>query len=108
MVSQWGGVRAAAPDYLPLVGRVAIPSDFFSTYAALATDTRRFITKLTTHYTGLFLCAGFGSRGLTTIPLCAELLAAQINHEPSFVPRTMLQALSPSRFLYRRLPHGFL
>lgn len=108
VVSQWGGVRAAAPDYLPLVGRVAIPSDFFSTYAALATDTRRFIPKLTTHYPGLFLCAGFGSRGLTTIPLCAELLAAQINHEPSFVPRTMLQALSPSRFLYRRLPHGFL
>ncbi len=50
-----------------------------------------------------FVCSGFGSRGLTTIPLCTEWLAAFINNEPSNLPRTMVQSFSPARFLRRKI-----
>ena len=99
IVESWGGVRAAAPDYLPFVGPVAKAEDFNTTYNALAKDSRRFIPALAAHYPNLYVCAGFGSRGLTTIPLCAEWLAAHINQEPSVLPRSMVQAISPARFL---------
>lgn len=98
-VGSWGAVRAAAPDYLPLVGPVAIPDSFYANFAALAKDSRRFIPAIADHYPGLYLCTGFGSRGLTTIPLACEWLASQINQEPGFMPRSTMQALSPSRFL---------
>ena len=99
----WGGIRAALPDYLPAVGPVVRKESFLSSYASLATDSRRFIPAVAAHYPGLYLFTGFGSRGLTTIPLCAEWLASQINYEPGFMPRTLVQAISPSRFLRQRI-----
>ncbi len=98
-VASWGGVRAATPDYLPLVGPVAIPDSFRRHYGALVKDSRRFIPTLADHYPGLYLCTGFGSRGLTSIPLCCEWLASHLNQEPGLIPKTLLQAISPSRFL---------
>lgn len=99
IVGSWGGVRVASPDYLPLLGPVVIPDSFRTNYAALVKDSRRFIPTIADHYSSLYLCTGFGSRGLTTIPLCCEWLASHINQEPGFMPRALLQAISPSRFL---------
>ena len=106
IVGSWGGVRAAAPDYLPLVGPVTFLESFFKIFADLAKDGRRFIPARADHYPGLYLCTGFGSRGLTSAPLCGEWLASQINQEPSFIPRTLEQALSPSRFLRQTILRG--
>jgi tRNA 5-methylaminomethyl-2-thiouridine biosynthesis bifunctional protein len=56
----WAGIRCATPNRLPLVGLVATPNS----------------------KSGLWLCTGMGSRGLSFAALCAELLAAQLHGEP--------------------------
>jgi tRNA 5-methylaminomethyl-2-thiouridine biosynthesis bifunctional protein len=71
----WSGVRCTAPDRLPLVG---------------ALDPVRL--------PGLHLVTGMGARGLTLALLCAELLASQLNGDPSPVTRRQARALSAQRF----------
>lgn len=101
IAGHWAGVRAVTPDYLPLVGPVANAEGFRQQFASLATDSKRWIPLPGVYHDGLYVCAGFGSRGLTTIPLSAQWLAAIINKELGSLPRTMVQSLSPARFLRR-------
>jgi tRNA 5-methylaminomethyl-2-thiouridine biosynthesis bifunctional protein len=103
MHAHWAGVRAATRDYLPLVGPVADCSTFNSLFQPLQLNAARFIPQAGPYQSGLYVCAGFGSRGLTTIPWSAEYLAATINKEPFGVSRAMAQSVSPARFLIRAL-----
>lgn len=103
LISNWTGVRAATPDYLPLVGAVTPADDFLSRFAPLAPNAKRMIARPAQAYPGLYVCAGFGSRGLTTAPLCAQWLASLINCEPQWLPTAMIRSLSPSRFLFREI-----
>lgn len=101
--SNWAGIRGATTDYLPVVGPVPKADIFKEQFLGLATNAKRWIPQAGVYHPGLFICAGFGSRGLTTIPLSAEWLAAFINDEPNFLPRSLAQALSPARFLRKEL-----
>lgn len=101
----WAGVRAATPDYLPLVGPVADAELFKAQFQGLASNSKRWVPSGGVFHKGLFLCAGFGSRGLTSIPFCAEWLGSLINSEPGYLPRHMVQALSPARFLRQKIIH---
>ncbi|MCL9685009.1 bifunctional tRNA (5-methylaminomethyl-2-thiouridine)(34)-methyltransferase MnmD/FAD-dependent 5-carboxymethylaminomethyl-2-thiouridine(34) oxidoreductase MnmC [Legionella maioricensis] len=107
VVAHWAGLRAATPDYLPLVGMAPKMEEFISLFAGLESNSKRWIAKAGSYYPGLYICAGFGSRGLTTVPLCAEWLAGLINNEISSLPRNLIHALSPSRFLRRNITRGF-
>lgn len=102
----WAGVRAATPDYLPLVGQIANAQQFMSLFASLETNAKRWIPEAGPYYPGLYACAGFGSRGLTSIPLSSEWLASSINNELGMLPRNLQQALSPSRFLCKNIIRG--
>ncbi|KTD75066.1 bifunctional tRNA (5-methylaminomethyl-2-thiouridine)(34)-methyltransferase MnmD/FAD-dependent 5-carboxymethylaminomethyl-2-thiouridine(34) oxidoreductase MnmC [Legionella waltersii] len=106
LVSSWAGVRATSPDYLPIVGAVAKENEFLHTFATLKSNSKRWIPKLGPYYQDLYICSAFGSRGLTTVPLAAEWLASMINNELSFLPRHLIQALSPARFLRKKIIHG--
>jgi tRNA 5-methylaminomethyl-2-thiouridine biosynthesis bifunctional protein len=101
--NSWAGVRGATTDYLPAVGLVPDAEQFNQFFAPLQTNAKRWLPPGAVFYPGLYLCAGFGSRGLTTVPLAAEWLASLINNEPSFLPRNLIQALSPARFLRRSI-----
>jgi len=103
IVSNWVGIRAATPDYLPLVGPVADADSFRQQFAGLASNSKRWIPLPGVFYPGLYICAGFGSRGLTSIPLSVEWLAALINNEPGFLPTKLVQAISPARFLRKEI-----
>jgi tRNA 5-methylaminomethyl-2-thiouridine biosynthesis bifunctional protein len=65
------GIRCVGPDRLPLVG--AIPGN-----------------------EGLFGLLGLGSRGLVYAPLCAELLASEIEGEPLPLERDLVAGLAPA------------
>jgi tRNA 5-methylaminomethyl-2-thiouridine biosynthesis bifunctional protein len=65
------GIRTVGPDRLPLVG--AIPDN-----------------------EGLFGLLGLGSRGLVYAPLCAELLASEIEGEPLPLERELAAGLTPA------------
>jgi tRNA 5-methylaminomethyl-2-thiouridine biosynthesis bifunctional protein len=51
---------------------------------------------------GLYINAGHGSKGLLTAPLCAEIIAAMLEHEPLPVDAGLARTLDPNRFLLRQ------
>ncbi len=97
------GYRCASPDYLPLIGPVPNRALFLQNYAVLSKNARRTIAKNGEFIPGLYLSTGHGSRGLTSAPLAAEILASLICNEPLPLSRELYQAVSPGRFLIRQL-----
>jgi len=97
------GQRCMAPDYLPMVGPIPNREAFIRDYGALRKDAHTAINTPGQYFPGLYINAGHGSRGLTSTPLCSELLAAQINRHPPPLSREMAKGLNPARFIIRDL-----
>lgn len=97
------GYRCASPDYLPLIGPVPNRTLFLENYAALRKNARQTIACTGEFVPGLFLSTGHGSRGLTSAPLAAEILASVISAEPVPLSRELYRAISPARFIIRDL-----
>ena len=97
------GYRCASPDYLPLVGPVPDRTLFLQNYAALRKNARQIISSPGNFIPGLYLTTGHGSRGLTSTPLAAEILASIICNEPVPLSRELYRAISPARFIIRDL-----
>jgi tRNA 5-methylaminomethyl-2-thiouridine biosynthesis bifunctional protein len=97
------GFRAASNDYLPIVGRVPDRSAFLADYADLRRNARRPVHRRGNYLDGLYVSTGHGSRGLTSTPLCAQWLAAQVCNEQPPLSRKLGRALSPARFIIRDL-----
>lgn len=95
------GFRCTTPDYLPIAGAVHRHQQFLEDYAPLRKNAHNDINIPGAYYPGLYMNVAHGSRGLTSSPLCSELLAALICGEPRPMPRKLWQALSPARFLIR-------
>ncbi len=97
------GVRCTTPDYLPITGQLHDQQSFIHDYQALRKNSNEKIDVAGKHYPGLFINIAHGSRGLTSTPLCSELLAAQINQHCPPIGRNLIKALSPGRFTIRDL-----
>ncbi|ARN75281.1 bifunctional tRNA (5-methylaminomethyl-2-thiouridine)(34)-methyltransferase MnmD/FAD-dependent 5-carboxymethylaminomethyl-2-thiouridine(34) oxidoreductase MnmC [Oceanicoccus sagamiensis] len=97
------GLRCTSPDYLPMVGPVHDQQQFLADYAPLRKNAHAGITSPGHYYPNLYLNIGHGSRGLTSTPLCSELIAAMICSEPLPLPRHLVSALNPARFVIRDL-----
>ena len=100
--------RCTSPDYLPLIGPVAAPQAMVEIYQALARDASLRLNTTAPWVPGLYVNTAHGSRGLITAPLSGEILAASITHEPSPLPKPMMDAIHPNRFLIRDLVRGKL
>ena len=96
-------LRCTTPDYMPLLGPIPVYEDFLERFTLLRKNAKSSIAHSGSYYPNLYLSAGYGSRGLAYTPLCAEILAAQINNEPMPVSRSMQTALNPARFIVRNL-----
>jgi tRNA 5-methylaminomethyl-2-thiouridine biosynthesis bifunctional protein len=70
----WKNTRCVTADHLPLVGPLTLAGQ-----------------------SGLWICAGMGSRGLSFSVLCAELLAASWGAEPLPVAASLAKSLRPLR-----------
>ena len=101
-------IRCATSDYLPIVGSVPDEAQFLVTYDGLRHDRKRLIEKKQPNIKGLYVLTGLGSRGLTSAPLLSEILVSQMINSPPPVTRYLHQAVSPARFLKRRLIKGDL
>jgi tRNA 5-methylaminomethyl-2-thiouridine biosynthesis bifunctional protein len=97
------GFRCASPDYLPLVGPVPDREAFLRDFAALRKDARNAPAIAGQYLDGLYLSTAHGSRGLTSAPLAAELLASQVCGEAPPLSRELCRALAPARFIIRDL-----
>lgn len=96
-------IRCSTPDHLPVVGAVPDYAKQKEQYADLykALPARHYPQP--EDYPNLFVLSGLGSRGLSTAPLCAEILASQIVGTPLPLSNQLLDALNPNRFLIRGL-----
>lgn len=95
--------RATTPDYLPLVGSLPMAQSFQERFKLWSKDRKRPVPKPAENHSGIYLNLGYGSRGYTYAPLCAEILAAKITAEPEPVSMEMQRTLHPARFLVRSL-----
>ncbi|GAB3374298.1 bifunctional tRNA (5-methylaminomethyl-2-thiouridine)(34)-methyltransferase MnmD/FAD-dependent 5-carboxymethylaminomethyl-2-thiouridine(34) oxidoreductase MnmC [Spongiibacter taiwanensis] len=96
-------LRCASPDYLPIVGPLPDVARFDTDYETLRVDAKTTIDTVGSYLPGLYVNIAHGSRGLTSTPLCAELLASYIAGELSPMSRELCEHLSPARFLIRDL-----
>ena len=96
-------IRCSTPDHLPMVGAVPDISEQTIQYNDLykALPAKHYPQPV--NHPNLFMLCGLGSRGLTTAPLCAEILVSQILNEPLPLSSNLLDALNPNRFLVRGL-----
>ncbi len=97
------GFRCTTPDYLPVVGPIVDHQHFMAAYAPLRKNRKQSLDVQPEYLDGLYVSAGHGSRGIISCPIAGEILAAMINGEPALLPRPLLEALHPSRFLVRNL-----
>lgn len=97
------GYRCASPDYLPAVGPVPEYTAFVESFADLRRNAKQTITHHGAYLPGLYLSTAHGSRGLSSAPLTAELLASMICTEPGPLSRELSRALAPARFIIRDL-----
>ncbi len=102
-VGHRAGIRAATPDQMPMVGPLPDRAAFLRDYAELHHGRPPQNYPPARHHPGLYVCAGLGSRGITSALLCAELLCAQITGAPLPLERDLVDALNPARFLVRQL-----
>jgi len=101
------GVRCATRDHLPMVGAVANYAAMLAEYKKLDIAVKRNqpVADAPCHR-NLFLLGALGSRGLSSAPLAAEVLAAQIAGEPMPADSETLAALNPNRMWIRKLIKG--
>ncbi|EAW31599.1 hypothetical protein GP2143_08614 [marine gamma proteobacterium HTCC2143] len=97
------GLRCTSPDYLPLVGPAHNYSQFIDNYGVLRKNAHQNIATPGCYHPNLYLNIAHGSRGITSTPLCSELLASLICGEPHPLPRHLITALNPARFTIRDL-----
>jgi tRNA 5-methylaminomethyl-2-thiouridine biosynthesis bifunctional protein len=96
-------IRAVSPDRLPIVGPVADQAIFSEDYKMAAIGSTHQHYPAPTYLPGLYIATGFGSRGMTWIPLCAEALACTITGEPGPLDHKIADAIHPNRLLMKQL-----
>ncbi|MDV6251574.1 bifunctional tRNA (5-methylaminomethyl-2-thiouridine)(34)-methyltransferase MnmD/FAD-dependent 5-carboxymethylaminomethyl-2-thiouridine(34) oxidoreductase MnmC [Vibrio sp. EA2] len=99
------GIRCVSRDHLPFIGNVGDVESIKEQYADLQGKKEEEVETIH-HYPNLFCFLGLGSRGLSSAPLMAELLASQICGDPLPLPVDVLAQLHPSRMWVRKLRKG--
>lgn len=96
-------IRASTPDHLPMVGampNIAVQTmELADLYKAMPCN--RYPSP--SNIDNVFLLTGLGSRGVTSAPILVDTLIAEMLHQPFPLSASLLDALSPNRFLVRAL-----
>ncbi len=103
IISSRFAIRAKTYDYLPLIGPLAIRDEFVNCYHQLRLDKKAYIALKAPTYNHFYLCAGFGSHGVTTIPFAVNVLTSMLEGNILPIPRSLYRHLSPARVLVKAL-----
>lgn len=92
-------VRCTTPDYTPIAGAICHQEFFENNFSELRKNRKWKFQKPANFYSGLFVNIGHGSRGLSSAPLCSDMIVAQITGEPLPLPKSQVNIINPNRFL---------
>ena len=92
--------RLGSPDHQPVSGMLTDFSALKTQYVGLSLGKPLYTANALPAVPVSTLCC-LGSRGLTTAPLMAELLASTLTHEPLPLNSDLCQAVHPARFMVR-------
>ena len=107
------GVRMVTRDHFPMMGCAPDVAEILARYEQRQLNQQQ--AEQSKHYwqttpapilDGLYILGGLGSRGLSSGPLAAECLAAQLTGEPLPLDWPTLNKLSPNRMWLRKLLKG--
>jgi tRNA 5-methylaminomethyl-2-thiouridine biosynthesis bifunctional protein len=101
-------VRCATPDYTPIAGQLADREKFIEKYLPLSRNAKRNISGAAPLLPNCYVSVGYGSRGLSYSPLCAQHIISQITNTPSPLPSKLVKATHPARFILRDIVKGKL
>jgi tRNA 5-methylaminomethyl-2-thiouridine biosynthesis bifunctional protein len=96
-------VRCTSPDYTPIAGPICDSQLFLEDFARLKKNRKWKFQQPAKFIEGLYINIAHGSRGLTSAPLCSELITAQITGEPLPMPKEQANMLNPNRFLVNEI-----
>lgn len=94
--------RCTANDYMPVVGPVIDEAENTDRYALYTHNARAFIPHAISCHQGLFVNLGFGSRGYSTAPICAEVIKAYLMASVQPLPKSLIKAIHPGRFFIKQ------
>ncbi len=97
------GFRCTTPDYLPIVGPLAVAEPLRQTFSVFKKKANAVVDAPGVYYPHLYCNLGHGSRGLCYTPLCAEILASIISGQFAPISRELYRYLHPARFMIRDL-----
>ncbi len=98
-------VRLSLPDHQPASGQLTETNVLWDRYQDL-TVGKPVDGQPELPEGRVFTLTGLGSRGLTTAPMMAQVLASQLLHTPMPLPEHLLQATAPQRFMIRNCIRG--
>ncbi|QEY26824.1 FAD-dependent 5-carboxymethylaminomethyl-2-thiouridine(34) oxidoreductase MnmC [Neisseria zalophi] len=96
-------LRCDSPDHLPIVGALGDIQAMQSVYAKLALDKNYRIRTACPYLPDAYINTAHGSRGLSTAPICAAAVAADILGLPNPLSQRIRTALSSNRLIIRAL-----
>ncbi len=99
------GIRCVSRDHLPFVGNIGEFEAITDQYAEL-NSMKEDDAPAVSQYPQLYALIGLGSRGLSSAPLMAEVLASQMCGDPLPLPNDVMETLHPSRMWVRKLRKG--
>lgn len=100
------GIRASAPDRLPIAGLLPDALAWLAQQAGLAHGRPADLSRPAPALPGLYVLGGLSARGFLSAPLLGEMIAADLCGEPSPLDAGVLDALHPARFLLRARKRG--
>ena len=102
------GLRTTTPDHLPLIGPAPDYAAYLDAYPDL--DKGRYYARYCSapYHKDVYVCTGFGARGMIGAPLAATIIANQIAGRKPPLPPLVQEALHPARYIVRAIKRGLL
>ncbi len=102
------GLRTTTPDHLPLIGPAPDYDAYLNAYPDL--DKGRHYARYcrAPYHKDVYVCTGFGARGMIGAPLAAELIASHITGQRHPLATPVQEAVHPARYIVRAIKRGLI